>query len=839
MGFKDVIKRYNPYNEINKLKEQLSSMVGVRPFNADFSQGSPFPIQSYPYPLTTLYRVAYDSDVLTIVHNALRQELFRNGFEVVEKWKADPDVEVLQPDLVENVDEEAMREERKRILEFFGRCNANGQTIVDVWKEIEDDLNIADNAYLLMLFEYGYGRNGDVVSKELQEVLRADPRVMQLVMNNQDIPGMDDDGKYLVSCPEDRQKVMRINEYDQENPPRHPIHGTVLYPVFYREKGFNGRETYYFEWEVVHRSRYRPSKKYGYSPLIPIYRKVFTLVFMDDYMKELYDGKRPPKGLLVARTANKASLKTAWEELLDQARANPHMVGLLGIQGSSTSGDSGRFAEFFDFMRSMEEMQFTEVRNEMRNQIGAVYGVTPLFQNDVSTSGGLNNEGRQITVTNRSAELKQADYNEYFFPAVLEALGVEYHAVILNPSEEQDEMAKLERLEKTLMVGEAATRLGLKAEYDADKQEVVIHSGPLEASAPETGFGGEDFGNPEDPGSDSNLQFGFGEPTGTPEEPSQPEEQTGVSKASLPPDVRPLGPNETPPPGAAVITGPKGGKYVRISGEEDSEESSSEGTGLAEYGAEDRARWEEAAKKAMEELEQEHPEALEKARASAQKWRDGDTSKARNSDPDGNYTEERQQLHQQILDSIFEGDKGIPPEGTQPQLIYLGGLPGSGKSSAILASMNTDDYVVIDSDAIKAQLPEYEGYNAPELHDEARDVTKLAYARAFAEGRSWIMDGTARNSSKLKKWSDVAKQNGYKAFYAGTEQDPERSIDNAKNRFIEQGRFVPFDFIINSYDGIDQARKEFMEYGDGYLIMDTNEWGNFTVAAQGGESHVN
>ena len=90
-------------------------------------------------------------------------------------------------------------------------------------------------------------------------------------------------------------------------------------------------------------------------------------------------------------------------------------------------------------MRSPEEMQFIEVRNEYRKQIGALYGVTPLFMSDV---GGMGNEGLQVVVTNRAIQRGQTVFNEKILPKIAEATGVTDYTLELVPNERRDEMAE-------------------------------------------------------------------------------------------------------------------------------------------------------------------------------------------------------------------------------------------------------------------------------------------------------------------------------------------------------------------------------------------------------------
>jgi len=148
-------------------------------------------------------------------------------------------------------------------------------------------------------------------------------------------------------------------------------------------------------------------------------------------------------------------------------------------------------------MKGLDELQHVEMRNEFRRQIGAIYGVEPVFQGDVSTSGGLNNEGLQLTVTTRAIEYGQGIYNKNFFPELIKAIGAEGWSLTLNPSEEQDEMAKLTRQNQSLFNGQQALQLGLKARYDSDTGEVVIEDGELEEE--EQPMGESPFGQPTTP----------------------------------------------------------------------------------------------------------------------------------------------------------------------------------------------------------------------------------------------------------------------------------------------------------------------------------------------------
>jgi hypothetical protein len=468
--FMDFWNKFNGVNKASRKIEELQSMVsaltiGIRPFSNDRRANEQEVVPAYPWPLQTLYDLSRYSDILTIVQTKIRDEILRNGYELVEAEKTDG--ETVSSEVMVNVDQS----EKKQILEFLERCNDNGQDLEDVLGEFEDDLNISDDAYLLFVFEYSY-KGENTQKKTLKEMLTISPIYTRPVMNKQYIYGLDDEGQKLSFCVEHREELQK----DRENC---KTCGKKLEKACFRFINSN-HSTYYSFDEVVHCSKYRPSKGLGFSPVVTLWQKTKTLLAMDSMSLDSYEGKKMPKQLLIANTANRNSFVAAWNDMKERAKDSPHMPAMLAIE-QSVGGNHKEAAQLFNFMNTLEEMQYIEARQEMRTQIGAIYGVEPIFQGDLSASGGLNNEGLQITVTNRASERGQKIYNKKVLPRIIEALGVEGWVLKLKPSEEQDEMAKLERQQLSLQNGQAAISLGLEAEYNADTMEVVIKSGPLQS----------------------------------------------------------------------------------------------------------------------------------------------------------------------------------------------------------------------------------------------------------------------------------------------------------------------------------------------------------------------
>jgi len=164
-----------------------------------------------------------------------------------------------------------------------------------------------------------------------------------------------------------------------------------------------------------------------------------TLTAMDNYMYTSYQKRRSPKGIISVTTDNLESMKSFWKSVDEKMERDPHYIPKVGIE--SQTGRGG--VQWVKFMDTLEEMQYIAVRDELRNRIAAFFGVSSIFMIDSGKSGGLNNEGMQILVTNRAVEFGQKIYTDVLFPRMLKEMGVTDWKLILYPNEEEDEITRL------------------------------------------------------------------------------------------------------------------------------------------------------------------------------------------------------------------------------------------------------------------------------------------------------------------------------------------------------------------------------------------------------------
>ena len=476
----------------NEIKKQLarvtSQLAELRPDLSSLGDGNAqnVYIPHFPQQNLKLYEIAFYSDVLKNVLISLRREIFRRGIDLKPKFVKRCDK--CEKDYQSNVElceicNEATRSpdesQKKRIYKLIDRANENNQTLLEVCETVEDDINIMDDGWLALFKDYTFNGSEELVGGEMKEIVRLNSAYTDFLSDGAGNLGRTKDGNPAYVCVAHRNKLLT-------NKKPCPICGLPVFPAFYVYKGTKKDYTYYIEGEVLHKSKYSPSILRGFPPTLAIWQKVMTLMYQDKYIMQMYGKQRPPKGMLLVNSSNQPALEKAWAWLLEKARKNPHVIHPLGITSNSSRGQVG---QFINFMNNLQEMQYTEGRDEIRRQIGALYGVSPIFQSDMSQSGGLNNEGLQITVTNRTVEAGQRVYNEGFFPQILKQLSITDWEMVLLPSEERDEMAELQR--EAQMIQNAMNMRSMGFDIKLKEDQSFEYSGdakPVEETQENTGW---------------------------------------------------------------------------------------------------------------------------------------------------------------------------------------------------------------------------------------------------------------------------------------------------------------------------------------------------------------
>lgn len=521
----------------------------------------------YPFPLVMIQEMSDYVDGLRIPIETLGFEIFKNGFEVKEKFKyqckncskefqykplkednkdddepssKDDDSmkndtmkkastssknvggdksdkgkeseETLQCDSCGSNDLTRPDPQHRKALEALWKdpVNANKQSIKEVAQQLERDLDVTDNAYLLILKNYWIDEaklEVDWEKTKIAEMLRIDPSQCGFIADSDGRIGYDDNRQKVYVCPRMNHRQKRLNQDTCPDCGTKALKAVIEVNSVYSIGVSQPKRVVYAEGEVIWKAgKYKPGLLYGLSPIYSIWSKAMTLSHMDEYARKYWDRMRPPKGLLIVQSRNYESMKASWEELSQKATEDPHFIHPLLIPTEGTTGIKDP-VQWIDFTGSLKDLEFLEMRKEFRQIIGATYGVLPLYFGEMVS--GWSQEGLQVTITNRRVTYGQDTLYEAFFEKLARLIGINDWELRLKPAEETDklrdhqiqgeELKNMSVLKNELGFAVSRTHTGeFKVSKEPDPELEALASGaagrnPTTGSASErnTNFGGE------------------------------------------------------------------------------------------------------------------------------------------------------------------------------------------------------------------------------------------------------------------------------------------------------------------------------------------------------------
>ena len=488
MGFKSTLGTvYSNLRNITKGYTETTTRPSVAQPYMSTDTGAKLPI--VPFPLIMIYELADNIDALRIPIETLNREMFKNGFEIVERFKykcsncskeftykpiqekelkaraategkgaiaqeeqmeSETTSEAqlgdkLQCDTCGSTDLKRPIPEHRKILEKLIEepVNGNNQTIEDVARMLERDLEIADNAYMLLLKNYNLDdTTGDINwdNTEIKECLRIDPPQVAMIADSDGRIGYDDKRNKVWVCPRFEHRDRRLTTDRCERCGAEALKAICEVNSVYSIGIPQPKRVVYGEGEIIWRAgKYRPALIYGYSPIYAVWSKAMSLSHMDEYIRKYFDKMRPPRGMLVIASRNYETFRKSWDLLEQKATEDPYMIHPLLVE-SDKSGKN--LAQWLDFTGSLKELEFIAVRKELRMIIGAIYGVLPLYYGEMPS--GWSQEGLQVTITNRAVKWGQDILYKSFFKKIGEILGVNDWDLKLKAGEENDKLMELQ-----------------------------------------------------------------------------------------------------------------------------------------------------------------------------------------------------------------------------------------------------------------------------------------------------------------------------------------------------------------------------------------------------------
>lgn len=125
------------------------------------------------------------------------------------------------------------------------------------------------------------------------------------------------------------------------------------------------------------------------------------------------------------------------------------------------------------------------------------------------------------------------------------------------------------------------------------------------------------------------------------------------------------------------------------------------------------------------------------------------------------------------------------------------GPPAAGKSSAIADPLaDTFGAKIIDSDDIKAMLPEYDnGRGANAVHEESSLIADSVLAHAAQQGDNIVLPLVGKTLTNLRERVQSLRQQGYSVFLHHVDLPLNKAVRRGVERYQNSGRLVAVDFI--------------------------------------------
>jgi len=192
---------------------------------------------------------------------------------------------------------------------------------------------------------------------------------------------------------------------------------------------------------------------------------------------------------------------------------------------------------------------------------------------------------------------------------------------------------------------------------------------------------------------------------------------------------------------------------------------------------------------------------------------------------DGEYSLDRQKKHREIVKHFLSPERikaATPDPGEEPTLTLLGGRGGSGKSWFKGKAYDPNKTITIDADEIKGMLPEYEGWNAFQVHEESSDLSKRLARAARELGLNVVIDATMQSSKSPMRNIKDFKSSGYRVEAHYMHLPRQEAAKRAVSRFLgKTKRYVPVDIVLGNQEN-EAVFDEIRKHADKWSFRDNN-----------------
>ena len=405
------------------------------------------------------YRQQLVMDLQTITYSVaeirsplghITSEVFRRGVKILPK--------------VEN----PSMDEKKRLEELILDCNIFDQTLEEVFRQFHYDVNSIDDGFIYLVKEYT-SDEGNKITSRVKEIRRLNPALVEFDL---DTAGLPKNAHFL--CPIHREDV-------GEKPGVCKASGCThrLWPAMYKYYHRN-QHVYLFDGEVIHVSKFSPSETYGWSPILTIFEKALTLIGMDKNIYRYFFERKMPASMVMVTTDDPESLRRERAHIAAQTRIDPNYIPMVAV---SSRNNRGR-VDMVRLFHTLQEMDYLPVRQEIRERVAAMWGVTPAWQGTPDAFGGLSTQTQQLVVMGRVVEADQRLFHEKVIPILMDALSITDWVIQLEQPEEKAEATRISFAQQRAQIANQFLQMGFdvklkQSDVSIDEAEFLIAGDPV------------------------------------------------------------------------------------------------------------------------------------------------------------------------------------------------------------------------------------------------------------------------------------------------------------------------------------------------------------------------
>jgi len=346
--------------------------------------------------------------------------------------------------------------EQRRMVEKLLINPTNGSSDMtgsEFFKAMIRQLEVFDDCWVSIVYDRVADGEGKVSNKVVKELWVEDAKHMRF--------HVDEYGRFVE---EDRfDPVTREFMEGTVNPQT----GVELEYMAYYYESEDGKIPFARD-EIIHFNKYSANARlYGQSPIIGLSKKIETALAIESFQNKIYRLERPPKGFLDVPGHDEESLNRLGEYIAEETRRNPNFIPIL------SSRDASSTAKFVPVMPNMDELMMLPYMDRINNDINGSYGVMPLVVGQMAGVGGLNSEGEQITIFDRTIRETQQCVEMGFLKPLLKLMEVDTWKIRFNDINEKDETKYLNNMNLKAQILTQMQNVGVEMDLDGEGNLVL------------------------------------------------------------------------------------------------------------------------------------------------------------------------------------------------------------------------------------------------------------------------------------------------------------------------------------------------------------------------------